>query len=162
MQYSHFLMEARPGAYFGAGKQIYFRYGKLSNRTLLVRYGFCLKDNPFDHVWLKCSLGKEMEPYPDLFEQVQEKGLPVNYKMKLKGHTFAMEPIILLRMTAWKLTHHSIHHIFCITDINAELTLLEKLTKIYQKALEQYAKIPDDLTDPALTYHEYFARTYNL
>lgn len=128
-------MEAHPGAHFEAGSQIYFSYGKLSNRTLLVRYGFCLKDNPYDHVWLKYSLRKEIEPYPDLFEQVQEKGLSINYKMKLKGHTFAMEPIVLLRMTRWKLTHHSIHHIFCITDIDVELILLDKLKELYHQAL---------------------------
>jgi hypothetical protein len=51
---------------------------------------------------------KDIEPYPDLFEQVQEKGLPVNCKMKLKGYTFALEPIVLVRMRKWKLTHHSL------------------------------------------------------
>lgn len=83
-------MEARELAHFEKDSQIYFSYGKLSNRTLLVRYGFCLEDNPFEHVWVKNSLRKDIEPYPDLFDQIQEKGLPINYKMKLKPYTFAM------------------------------------------------------------------------
>jgi hypothetical protein len=99
-------MEARELASFPKDSQVFFSYGKLSNRTLLVRYGFCLEDNPFEHVWVKCSLRREIEPYPDLFEQVQEKGLPVNYKMKLKGRSFALEPVLLARMSRWKLTHH--------------------------------------------------------
>lgn len=60
-------MEARDNAKFEPNSQIYFSYGKLSNRTLLVRYGFSLEDNIYDHMWLKFQLGKHIEPYPDLF-----------------------------------------------------------------------------------------------
>jgi len=40
-------MEARDKAYFAKDSQIFFSYGKLSNRTLLIRYGFSLENNPY-------------------------------------------------------------------------------------------------------------------
>ncbi len=39
---------------------------------------------------------------------IQEKGLTVNYKVKVKSYTFALEPIIFFRMLAWKVTHHGL------------------------------------------------------
>ena len=35
------------------GSQIYLSYGNLSNRDLLLRYGFCLKKNKYNNVNLK-------------------------------------------------------------------------------------------------------------
>ena len=65
--YTHFRMEARDQAYFKQNSQIYFSYGKLSNRSLLIRYGFALQDNLYEHVWVKFNLGKQIQPFPDLF-----------------------------------------------------------------------------------------------
>ena len=101
-------MEARDKAHFNKNSQIYFSYGKLSNRSLLVRYGFALEDNPYEHVWIKFKMGKEIEPYPDLFEMIQGKGLSVTYKVKLKSYTFALEPLVYLRMCKWRATHNNL------------------------------------------------------
>jgi len=60
---------------------------------------------------------KYIEPYPDLFEKIQEKGLSVNFKIKCKSYTVAMEPILLMRATKWKLTHHKVENIFFATEI---------------------------------------------
>lgn len=60
---------------------------------------------------------KYIEPYPDLFEKIQEKGLSVNYKIKCKSYAVAMEPILLMRATKWKLTHHKVENIFFATEI---------------------------------------------
>jgi len=49
---------------------------------------------------------KNIEPYPDLFDQIQNKALPINYKLKLKNYMFSYEIVILMRMEKWKLTHH--------------------------------------------------------
>jgi hypothetical protein len=155
-------MEARSGAHFPPESQIYFSYGKLSNRTLLVRYGFSLEDNPYEHVWVKFKLGKHIEAYPDLFDLIQSKGLPVNYKVKLKAYTYALETVVYFRMCAWKATHHGLEDIFCVTDVDRELTCLEQVRTVYLECLEMYEGIKEDLTDGSLGYHGYFARVYNL
>ena len=59
-------------------------------------------------MWVKYKLGKDIEPYPDLFEVIQAKGLAVNYKVKLKAYTMALEPVILMRMRRWKLPSHGL------------------------------------------------------
>jgi hypothetical protein len=38
---------------FEKGAQVYFCYGRLSNRMLLMRYGVALEFNKYDHVYLK-------------------------------------------------------------------------------------------------------------
>ncbi len=136
-------MQARHHAYFNKESQIYFSYGKLSNRTLLIRYGFSLENNPYEHVWVKIRLGKQIEPYPDLFESIQAKGLSVNYKFKLKSYTLAIEPIIYFRMCGWKLTHHTLQDIFFITDVGRELNCLNQVKELYMSIFSQYVDYID-------------------
>lgn len=69
-----------------AHRQIYFEYGRLSNRTLLLRYGFALENNKYEHVWLRIPMNKTLSQYPDLFKKVQEKGLQIYYKIKIKPY----------------------------------------------------------------------------
>ena len=134
-------MEARNQAHFKENSQIYFSYGKLSNRTLLIRYGFSLEDNPYEHVWIKFKLAKQIEPFPDLFDLIQSKGLSVSYKVKLKSYTFALEPIVYFRVCNWKATHHKLEDIFYVTDIDREIECLDSARNIYSEYLEQYEDI---------------------
>jgi hypothetical protein len=39
---------------------------------------------------------------------------------------------------------------------------LSTVKEMYEQCLSVYSKIEDDLTDPQLNYHQYFARVYNL
>lgn len=94
-------MESGSAAEFKENEQIYFCYGKVSNRTMLVRYGCCIEDNLYEHVWLKLGLGKVLSPYPDLFERVQEKGLSITYKHKLKPTVWPYELYLWLKVQKW-------------------------------------------------------------
>jgi hypothetical protein len=85
---------------------------------LLVRYGFCIEENVHEHVWVKVAMAKFISPYPDLFNSIQAKGLPISYKVKLKPYIFCSELVVFYRMNEWKLTHHKMEDIFSITDLN--------------------------------------------
>jgi len=67
---------------------------------------------------VKFPLRKYIEPYPDLFDKIQSKGLAVNYKMKIKAFTLTLSPILLMRMVKWQLTHHCLEDIFFVTDLD--------------------------------------------
>lgn len=69
---------------------------------------------------------------------VQVKGLPINYKVKLKGYTLALEPIIYFRMLSWKATHHKLEDIFFITDLERELEVLAKVKEAYSIEMKEY------------------------
>ena len=111
---------------------------------------------------MKFNLGKHIEPYPDLFEIVQNKGLSINYKVKLKSYAFAIEPIVYFRVCNWKVTHHSLEDIFFLTDLDRELSCLEKVREVYSVYLQKYESLDLNLSDPSLSYHSYFAAVYNL
>lgn len=38
---------------FEKGAQVFFCYGRLPNKLLLMRYGFALEHNKYDHMFLK-------------------------------------------------------------------------------------------------------------
>ena len=44
--YKYLIMETHEEKY-SPYSEVYFCYGKLSNRTLLLRYGFCLENNRY-------------------------------------------------------------------------------------------------------------------
>jgi hypothetical protein len=93
---------------FEQNEQVYFRYGHISNRTMLIRYGCCIEDNAYEYVWFRLPVGKALSPYPDLFEKVQEKGLPIYDKLKLKGNVWIFELYLWLKLLKWELARNSL------------------------------------------------------
>ena len=57
---------------FDSNSQVYFCYGRNSNRTLLLRYGFAIEGNKYDHVWVTFDLSLILGQMPDLFERVMK------------------------------------------------------------------------------------------
>lgn len=41
------------------GSQVFLCYGRISNRQLLKRYGFCLSNNKYNHLFIKLHLDIE-------------------------------------------------------------------------------------------------------
>ena len=97
-----------------------------------------------------------------MFELIQNKGLSVNYKVKLKSFTFALEPIVFFRMCDWKLTHHTLEDIFFVTDLDKEIKYLSQAKEMYSEYLSYYKNVDYDLTDNSLNYHQYFVKVYNI
>ena len=121
--YTQLIMQTHEQS-FESYSEVYFCYGKLSNRTLLLRYGFCLEDNKYEHVWIKLIMSKHIGQYPDLFKKIQQKGLPITYKFKLRFHTLSTEMLTFFKMTEWKLYttqaqkhDNDLETIFSITSI---------------------------------------------
>lgn len=50
--YSEFYLKTGKNDKFLENNQIYFCYGKNSNRTLLLRYGFAIQGNKYEHFYL--------------------------------------------------------------------------------------------------------------
>jgi hypothetical protein len=53
---------------FEANNQVYFRYGKDSNRTLLLWYGFALLGNKYEHVWINLDIVSKINMFSDVLK----------------------------------------------------------------------------------------------
>lgn len=45
---------------FEKGSQVFFCYGRLPNKLLLMRYGIALEHNKYDHMFIKIDVGDEI------------------------------------------------------------------------------------------------------
>ena len=64
-KFDHFTMRMNKRDYFKANHQLYFCYGRLSNRSMLERYGMAIEGNKYDHVWVVLPIVPFIEGYPD-------------------------------------------------------------------------------------------------
>ncbi len=62
-----------------------------------------------------------LSPYPDLFEKLQEKGLPIYYKLKVKRIVWPFEVYLWLKMQRWEMARHSVLEIFYPHDLQQEI-----------------------------------------
>jgi hypothetical protein len=86
---------------FEPNNQVFFRYGRNSNRNLLLDYGFCIEGNKYEHVWISFDLTEEMRASQGLMKVLQQKKASLHQKFKLYHHILNMDIIIFLRLKAW-------------------------------------------------------------
>ena len=84
---------------------------------------------------------------------IQNKGLSVNYKVKLKGFTFSLEPVVYFRVCRWRATHDKLEDIFYVTDVGREICCLEQVKEVYLQYLREYEGECDNLEDEKIGYH---------
>ena len=51
----NFIMKTGQDA-FPAGSQVFLCYGRMTNREMLKRYGFCIKNNKYNNMFIKLRL----------------------------------------------------------------------------------------------------------
>ena len=160
--YSEFMFATDKRDHFDPHEQVYFCYGRNSNRTLLLRYGFAIEGNKYDHVWFSYDLGQFLQSMPDLFQKVKELGLSLRRKFRINHTRLNLELIMFHRLLDWSLySIRSLNEIFYVTNINRELSILKSIKETFANKLKNIEG-DDDLTDPTLNYHEYFIAVYHI
>lgn len=110
---------------FQPNNQIYFRYGRNSNRSLLLRYGFAIEGNKYEHAWVSFSIAQCFEDFPDILEKVMDKKLSLLRKFKIHHHILNMDIIIFFRLNNWSFYHEqAVNEIFKVVNIPKELAIL--------------------------------------
>lgn len=56
---------------FEPGSQVYFCYGRLPNRLLLMRYGIALEYNKYNHVFIRIDISDFAYKSPSLQRIIQ-------------------------------------------------------------------------------------------
>ncbi|MBS1889971.1 MAG: hypothetical protein JST59_01650 [Actinobacteria bacterium] len=62
-KFDEFLMLCSTKDQFEAGSQVFFCYGRLSNRLLLMRYGIAVEHNKYNHLFLRLDMAKYSKDY---------------------------------------------------------------------------------------------------
>ena len=62
-KYENMVMKTYPSSLTEPNQQIYFKYGPYSNRSLLLRYGFAIEGNKYEHYWLSFNVAQNLTEY---------------------------------------------------------------------------------------------------
>ena len=150
---------------FQKGAQVFFCYGRLPNKLLLMRYGFALEHNKYDHMFLKIDITEQVINDPYLRTVLEEINIRKYKRFKLKRTKFCIELLAYLRSEFWAFGQ-PIEHIFTVASTEREIKVLEKAKEIYVSKIGEYSKPlqqnQKQLLNPKLGYHEYFALVYKI
>ncbi|OMJ78855.1 hypothetical protein SteCoe_21256 [Stentor coeruleus] len=158
---SDFLVVTGDNESYVEGSQIVFEYGKYSNTSLLIHYGFAIPENRFEYYRLKIELGKLLQP-------LQLKHLPFKYEKNnfllfyLGPNELCRELLRVIRALLWT-PQYSSKAFFIQTDLSFEKQVLLKYAEILIGILRNYpSSIEDDLAISPNSARHYFAITYRV
>jgi len=110
---------------FDCDNQIYFRYGPNSNRSLLLRYGFAIEGNKYEHVWISFNITQCLIDFPDVLDKLMDKKLSLLRKFKIHHHILNLDMIIFFRLNNWMFyNEQAIDEIFNVVSIPKEISIL--------------------------------------
>jgi hypothetical protein len=69
---------------FEKGAQVFFCYGRLSNRMLLMRYGIAVEHNKYNHIFLRLDAAKYSKDYTAYPQLLAQTGMSRLIKIKVK------------------------------------------------------------------------------
>lgn len=165
-KFDTFIMKAAWKDQFEKEAQVFFCYGRLSNRLMLMRYGMTLEYNKYDHVHFKIPYIKYLNGNTWLIEKIKYYKVPRIKKLKARRRKFAIELLDFFKSVNWKYKTHTLDDFFYPKNLDLELQALEMMKEFYEEFLknckESEEELEKKLTDPALSYHQYFATVLNL
>ena len=87
---------------FEAGSQVYFCYGRLPNRLLLMRYGIALEHNKYNHMFMRVKIDDTLNRSKALQRGVEEISLKKYKRFKIKRTAFCIVLVTYFRAMHWK------------------------------------------------------------
>ncbi|CAD8110312.1 unnamed protein product [Paramecium sonneborni] len=159
-QFDNFVIKCSSKDEFEKGAQAYFSYGTISNRSLLLRYGFTLEYNMYDYVYVRSQYIQHIPYATDIADYFQ---LAKVMKFKIKYTRINEDLLMYFKVLNWSY-EQGIEYLFddqydCIV-IDQALNLIKSYhTENFKETLKSQQ---EKLTDPKLNYHDYFALIYHV
>lgn len=166
-KFDYFVMKCANSQQFLPGSQVYFCYGRVSNRLLLLRYGFALEYNKYDSLHLQIAYLNTLDGFKIIKKKFDSWKNMCKYKQfKIKRTKFNVDIIYFVRNQK-RTINEPLEEWFWIKNIDLELTCLDEVIKIYEEFLSHtFSKTLAEnelrMKDPSLGYHEYFALVYKV
>lgn len=168
IEYDNFILMADGTDRFEKGSQVYFCYNRLSNRSMLSKYGMALEHNKYEFIHFRYNYiddvvkyGKYSLNYIKYFELSKFK------KFIIAHQRFNTKIISFCKGMMWDLETHNVEGIFNQTvNIKLEIQGLEKVSVMYTEYLNTrmytIEENEDMLTSTSLNGHLSFAVIYRL
>ncbi|CAD8076387.1 unnamed protein product [Paramecium primaurelia] len=158
--FDNFVIKCSNKDEFEKGAQAYFSYGKISNRSLLLRYGFTLEYNIYDYVEVKTQYIQYIPFASDIAQNFQ---LSKYKKFKIKYTKINDDLLMYFKILNWQYDQgisYLFDDIYDTTVIDQAINLIKSYhTENFKETLKcQQEKI----TDQNLNYHDYFALIYHV
>jgi len=164
--FDNFVMKASFKDQFEQGSQVFFCYGRLSNRTALIRYGIALEYNKYEHIHLKIPYLKYVKDVDWLSKKIKYFKLSRYMRFKLKRTKINISLINFCKGENFTMDFKDYERILKPIDIDLEIQGVRRAYEYLQAFLESFSKTPEEnkemLKDPNVGYHEYFATVYKL
>ncbi|CAD8189768.1 unnamed protein product [Paramecium octaurelia] len=160
--FDYFCISSQKTENFKKGAQVYFNYGRLSNRELLLRYGIAIERNKYDHVYLRINTKELLKRR--VMRVFQKQFLSI--KLKYTEFPFALLKFSKAIKESENQDYYDLQNVLKTIDIQTELKGLTKSIELLQQFK---AEFKEDLSkgdlllkDKQLDYDEYFALVYRL
>lgn len=166
--FEYMILKNSEKDFFYKNSQVYFCYGRLSNRKLLMRYGLALEYNKYDHVFIKVGLLEHLKlASRDFLNYLNIFKLPKNKVFKMQAIKFNLDFLLFSKGIYWNMEQNNVEELFEPLNLELELKGLSLMKNIIEKKLRNCFKISfkdnsDQITDKKLNYHEHFAVIYRV
>lgn len=145
--------------------QLYACYGKLSNRQLLLRYGFVTQNNIYNYLNLELDVEAEIKNIIGDNNSFYSIRFRKNTYFQVRLTSFNTDILRFFRMIFWEPENDSLESIFRPASMNLEKKSLRHLEQFYAQILEkQYKPLPyyqEQMENPNISSHLYFIYLYH-
>ncbi|CAK91275.1 unnamed protein product (macronuclear) [Paramecium tetraurelia] len=158
--FDNFVIKCSSKDEFEKGAQAYFSYGKISNRSLLLRYGFTLEYNIFDYVEVKTQFIQYIPFASDIAAYFQ---LSKYKKFKIRYTRINDDLLMYFKILNWQYDQ-GISYLFDDIYDTAIIDQAYNLIKAYhdEHFKDTLKSQSEKLRDSKLNYHDYFALIYHI
>jgi len=167
--FDNFVMKASWRDQFEKGSQVYFCYGRLSNRLMLIRYGLALEYNKYEHIHFKVPYLKYFKDTPWIVEKVKSCRLSRYMRFKLKRTCVNASFINFCKaisMSSVALKKNGLDVVVMPKHMDSEIKGLDKACELLEDYLDEFTNDEDGYrairNDPKTGYHKYFAAVFCL
>ena len=153
--------------FFLKNSQVYFCYGRLSNRKLLMRYGLALEYNKYDHIFIRIGVLEHLKATKDLINYISNLKLQKNRIFKLEAVKFNLDLLLFSKGIHWDIEKNTPEELFEPKNWDFEIKALVFMKEIFEKCLKEMFKIgfkesSELVFEKKMGYHEHFATIYRV
>ena len=132
---------------FPKGSQVMLCYGRMTNREMLKRYGFCITNNKYNNMFIKLRLEVSdpdfkyrlfiLQKFFSLDSDARNGAVQVQSRhFKVHYHHFNMKVLKFMKILSFNVKEDDISCIVETRSLSLEYISLQKLQKVYQDFLD--------------------------
>jgi len=166
--FEYMILKNSEKDFFRENSQVYFCYGRLSNRKLLQRYGMALEFNKYDNAVIRVRVVECVKAAnQDFINYLNNFKLKKCRSFKLRSVHFNLDFLLFARGANWDIDSNSIEELFEPLSLELELKALNFMKKILGDNLKKdfgtsFEENSELVNQKKFNYHEHFAIIYRL